>query len=111
MKLLLENVEAAQGFAAVGSEPRLEVLLTLVRAGDDGLTVGEIQERVGQPGSTLSHHLRFLAAGGLIAQERVGRTIIQRADFERIRALAGFLLNDCCADAPRSLHDHTAVQG
>ena len=62
--LVLE--EAAQGFAAVGSEPRLEVLLALVRAGPDGLTVGEIQEHVGVPASTLAHHLRALAAAGLL---------------------------------------------
>ena len=61
---MLAIEEAAQGFAAVGSEPRLEVLLALVRAGHGGLTVGEIQERVGLPASTLAHHLRFLAAGG-----------------------------------------------
>ena len=109
MDTLLDNVEAAQGFSAVGSEPRLEVLLTLVRAGDAGLSVGEIQERVGQPGSTLSHHLRFLAAGGLIEQEKVGRTIIQRAAFDRIRALANFLLSDCCADAEHSSHDHVQL--
>ena len=59
-------VEAAQGFAAIGSEPRLEVLLALVRAGPGGLKVGEIQKRVDIPASTLTHHLRFLAAAGLI---------------------------------------------
>ncbi|MEM7209049.1 MAG: metalloregulator ArsR/SmtB family transcription factor [Pseudomonadota bacterium] len=103
-EISLSHVEAAQGFAAVGSEPRLEVLLALVRAGESGLTVGEIQDRVGQPGSTLSHHLRFLSAAGLIEQERNGRSIIQRAAFEQIRALANFLLNDCCADAEQSVH-------
>ena len=45
--------EAAQGFAAAGSEPRLAVLLALVRAGEGGLTVGEIQERLAIPASTL----------------------------------------------------------
>ena len=96
---MLAIEEAAQGFAAVGSEPRLEVLLTLVRAGADGLTVGDIQERVGLPASTLAHHLRFLAAGGLIEQERQGRAVINRAAYERIEKLAGFLLRECCTDA------------
>ena len=53
----------AQGFAAMGSEARLLVLKTLVRAGEAGLTVGEIQERTGIAPSTLAHHLKFLAAG------------------------------------------------
>lgn len=91
--------EAAQGFAAVGSEPRLEVLLALVRAGHDGLTVGEIQERLQVPASTLAHHLRFLAAAGLIEQERLGRSVINRARFEHIESLAGFLLQECCVEA------------
>jgi len=90
--------EAAQGFAAAGSEPRLEVLLTLVRAGYDGLSVGDIQERMAIPPSTLAHHLRFLAAAGLIVQEKQGRTVINRANFDHIEALAGFLLRECCAD-------------
>jgi len=95
---MLALEEAAQGFAAVGSEPRLEVLMTLVRAGPDGLTVGEIQERVGIPASTLAYHLRFLAAGGLIEQARQGRAVLNRAAFARIEELAAFLLHECCAE-------------
>ncbi len=94
--LLIE--EAAQGFAAVGSEARLQVVLTLVRAGDPGLSVGAIQERVKMPASTLAHHIRFLAAAGLIVQEKRGRELINRANFERMQALAHYLLSECCAD-------------
>ncbi len=101
---MLTLEEATQGFAAVGSEPRLEVLQALVRAGRNGLTVGDIQERVGLPASTLAHHLRFLAAGGLIEQERHGRSVINRAAFERIQALAGFLLHECCVEDEDASH-------
>ena len=94
--------EAAQGFAACGSEPRLTVLRLLVRAGGEGLTVGEIQERTAIPASTLAHHLGFLAAGGLVEQERRGRTVINRAAYRRLEALAAFLLEACCADAKPS---------
>ena len=74
--------EAAQGFAAAGSEPRLEVLIAIVRAKKDGLTVGE-------------HHLRFLTAAGLIAQEKRGRKVINRARSAHIEALAAYLLKEC----------------
>ncbi|MGI9508312.1 MAG: ArsR/SmtB family transcription factor [Geminicoccaceae bacterium] len=98
--------EAAQGFAAVGSEPRLEVLLALVRAGPGGLAVGEIQERVDLPASTLAHHLRFLAAAGLIDQEKEGRVVRNRAAFSRIESLADFLLLECCSEsAAPHVHD------
>ena len=90
--------EAAQGFAAAGSEPRLAVLLALVRAGEGGLTVGEIQERLAIPASTLAHHLKFLAAAGLVEQEKQGRSIVNRAAYARLQALAGFLLEACCSE-------------
>lgn len=90
--------EASQGFAAMGSEARLGVLLTLVKAGGKGLSVGDIQNRTGMPGSTLTHHLRFLASAGLVEQEKTGRTIINRAAFAHLESLAGYILKECCAD-------------
>ncbi len=95
---MLTLEDAAQGFSAVGSEPRLDLLLTLVRAGPDGLSIGDIQQRLAIPASTLAHHLRFLVGSGLIEQEKQGRTVINRAAFERIEALAAFLLRECCTD-------------
>ena len=91
--------EAAQGFAAMGSEARLQVLQTLVKAGPAGLTVGDIQTRSGMAASTLAHHLRFLASAGLIEQEKNGRSVISRAAYARLEALAGFILKECCVDA------------
>ena len=92
---------AAQGFAAMGSEARLDVLRVLVRAGTPGLTVGEIQSRTGLAPSTLAHHLRFLAAADLVAQEKVGRATYNSARFAELQALADFILSECCADADR----------
>ena len=94
--------DAAQGFSAVGSEPRLDLLLMLVRAGPDGLSIGDLQRRLATPGSTLAHHLRFLVGSGLVEQEKQGRTVVNRAAFARIEALAGFLLHQCCADVDRN---------
>ena len=96
----LEIEEASQGFAAVGSEPRLDVLRVLIRAGRNGLSIGEVQNRVGLAPSTLSHHLRFLSSAGLIRQEKAVRNVINRADFARIEALAAFLLHECCFEDP-----------
>ena len=89
---------ATEGFAAMGSESRLAVLQTLIKAGQDGLPVGSIADRTGIPGSTLAHHLKFLAAAGLITQEKEGRVIRCRAAFDHLEALAAFILEQCCAD-------------
>lgn len=85
----------------MGSEARLMVLKTLIRAGAEGLTVGEIQNRTGIAPSTLAHHLKSLAGGGVVAQEKVGRNTINRACFDELRDLAEFILSECCADAPK----------
>lgn len=89
---------AAQGFSAMGSEARLQVLRTLVRAGGQGLTIGEIQDRTGIAPSTLAHHLKFMAGAGLIEQEKAGRTVITRACLSHLEELAKFILMECCAD-------------
>ena len=90
--------EVASAFSALGSEARLEVLRLLVRAGENGLTVGEIQSSLAIPASTLSHHLRHLTAAGLLVQVRKGREIRCASAYESIRALSQYLLLECCAD-------------
>lgn len=98
---------AAASFAALGSEQRLLVLRCLVRAGSQGLSIGDLGERTGVTGSTLTHHLKLLAAAGLVKQERQGRsTICAAVAYEEVQALAQFLLTECCADAPAPCKEH-----
>ena len=98
--------DASASFAALGSEARLQVLRALVRAGPDGLPVADIQERTGIAASTLTHHLKFLSAAGIVAQERMGRSIISRANFQHLDDLAQFLILECCADEVRKAANH-----
>jgi DNA-binding transcriptional ArsR family regulator len=94
------NVEkAAKQLEALGNTTRLQVYRTLVRAGEAGLPVGQIQERLGIPASTLSHHLQRLLLTGLVTQERQATTLICRASYPVMKDLLGFLTDECCADA------------
>lgn len=100
---------AASRFAALGSEQRLSVLRTLVRAGPEGLNIGTLGERCGVTGSTLTHHMKILAQAGLVQQERQGRSIIcLAAAYEEMTELSQFLLRECCADSatPHEGHSH-----
>lgn len=98
---------AASTFAALGSEQRLAVLRALVRAGPDGLTIGALGDRTGVTGSTLTHHMKILAQGGLVTQTKQGRSIICAAvAYDQVRALSNFLLNECCADSDQPGHHH-----
>ncbi len=97
----------ASTFAALGSEQRLGVLKVLVRAGPDGLTIGELGVRSGITGSTLTHHMKILSAARLVQQIRDGRRIICiGAAYDEMRALSDYLLNECCADSAQPHEGH-----
>lgn len=103
----LDLAVAASTFAALGSEQRLAVLRCLVRAGPDGLSIGQLGERTGVTGSTLTHHMKILTQAGLVTQERQGRSIICAAvAYEELKTLSEFLLRECCADSPNPCTDH-----
>ncbi|WP_224004696.1 metalloregulator ArsR/SmtB family transcription factor [Aureimonas sp. SA4125] len=88
---------AAPRLEALGSPSRLRIYRLLVRAGEGGMPVGGIQDELGFPASTLSHHLRRLVDRGLVTQERQGTTLVCRADFLVMNELVGFLVDECCS--------------
>ena len=95
---LMTLADIAKKMAAIGNETRLEVYRLLVRAGDNGLAVTSIQQRLGVPASTLSHHLHKLIQVGLVQQERQGTTLICRADYTAMQQTFEMFASECCAD-------------
>jgi ArsR family transcriptional regulator, arsenate/arsenite/antimonite-responsive transcriptional repressor len=89
---------AADQLEALGNPTRLQLYRTLVRAGEEGLPVGRVQEKLGIAASTLSHHLKRLVDTGLVTQERQATTLICRAHYPGMQALIGYLADECCAD-------------
>ena len=90
------SAAVARSLAALGHEARLDVYRLLVRAGHEGLIVGDIAAHTGLPLSTLAHHLRALVSAGLVRQERRGREVVSRPDFEAMDATLSFLTEECC---------------
>lgn len=82
--------------AALAQSTRLEAFRLLVRHETEGLAAGEIASRLAIPANTLSSHLGVLSRAGLIRSERRSRSILYRADLDRLRNLVLFLLKDCC---------------
>ena len=99
--MAIEIPSAAAVLAELGNETRLAIVRNLVRAGGDGLTVGEIQRATGVPGSTLTHHVRRLCRVGLVSQTRRGSTLWCRADTDLVHALAHYLIAECCTGEGR----------
>lgn len=90
--------KAASQLEALGNVTRLRIYRALVRAGEEGLPVGRLQEKLDIPASTLSHHLKRLVDTGLVVQDRQATTLICTANYKRMNDLIGYLVNECCAD-------------
>lgn len=104
----LTEIRAAKGLAALGNTTRLRLLKLLVKAGIDGLNIGQIQAHLAVPASTLAHHIAALVQAGLLRQSKQGREVICRADYGALRGLSAYLLDECCAGVEVDTADDAA---
>jgi DNA-binding transcriptional ArsR family regulator len=86
----------ADMFSAMGTEARLRIMQLLLSAHPDGLVVGEIQEELEIPNSTLSHHLDKLRGEDLVSVQRESTFLRYTANTEALRELLQFLYAECC---------------
>lgn len=86
----------ADMFAAMGAEPRLRIMQLLLKAHPRGLIVGDIQEELGIPASTLSHHLDKLKNEELVRVRREGTFLWYTADTGSLQEILAFLYAECC---------------
>lgn len=92
-------------FTALGQSTRMDVVRTLVQAGDAGMAAGAISSHLDVSHNLLSSHLTRLESANLVASERQGRMIIYRVRFDTLRGVLAFLLHDCCQGHPAILKD------
>ena len=83
-------------FAAMGAEPRLSIMQLLLSAHPEGMVVGQIQEELGIPNSTLSHHLDKLRNEGLVQVKRESTFLRYTAKTDALQELLQFLYAECC---------------
>lgn len=86
----------ADMLSAMGTEPRLRVMQLLLSAHPQGLVVGEIQNELGIPNSTLSHHLEKLKNEDLVRVRRESTFLWYTANTAALEELLGFLYAECC---------------
>jgi DNA-binding transcriptional ArsR family regulator len=86
----------ADMFSAMGTEPRLRIMQLLLTAHPEGLVVSEIQDELGIPNSTLSHHLDKLRTEDLVEVKREGTFLRYTANTESLQELLQFLYAECC---------------
>ena len=86
----------ADMFSAMGTEPRLRIMQLLLSAHPEGLVVGDIQEELEIPNSTLSHHLDKLRTEELVEVQRQGTFLRYTANTDALQQLLQFLYAECC---------------
>lgn len=94
----MELEAVANALKELGHPTRLSVYKALVRAGECGLPVGELQRRLDIPNSTLSHHISALVSVGLLLQRREGRILYCLPQYEVLNQIMSFLVEECCAE-------------
>ncbi|HIJ58001.1 MAG TPA: helix-turn-helix transcriptional regulator [Deltaproteobacteria bacterium] len=92
----MQHEDATKRLAELGNTTRLAIFRYLVKAGHEGTPVGQIQQALEIPGSTLSHHISRLVSAGLIRQIRESRTLYCVAQYDALRELIDFLRSECC---------------
>ena len=86
----------ADMFAALGAEPRLQIVRLLLSAHPEGMIVSDIQAELDIPSSTLSHHLEKLRMEGLVTVRKDKQWLWYSANAEGLQDLLGFLYAECC---------------
>jgi len=92
----MQDKYVIKALAALAQPNRLQIFRSLVVKGAEGLTPALIAEQMGMPANTLSFHLKELMHADLISQERSGRNLIYRAQYDRMNAVLSFLTQNCC---------------
>lgn len=92
----MEEKFVVKALAALAQPNRLLIFRALVVKGSEGLTPALIAEELGMPANTLSFHLKELMNADLISQERMGRNLIYRAQYDRMNAVLTYLSKNCC---------------
>lgn len=93
----MNTKQTVTALAALAQESRLDVFRLLVKRGPDGFSPGDLSDKLGIPGPTLSFHLKELLHAGLVEARKEGRFIYYSPNFERVNGLVGYLTENCCS--------------
>lgn len=96
----MDKEAAILALAALAQSTRLDAFRALIASEPDGLAVGRLADLLAVPQNTLSSHLNVLSHAGLVRGERRSRSIIYRAEIERLREVTLYLIKDCCGGRP-----------
>jgi len=96
----MELNDAVNRLSALAQDGRLQVFSLLVKAGPEGMAAGEIARARDTAPNTISAQLLVLSNAKLVRARRDGRSIIYSVDYDAMRELLTYLMEDCCSGRP-----------
>lgn len=88
-------MQAMKVMSALSQATRLEVFRLLVDVLPDGKASGDLAIATGTSPNTMSAHLAILSRAGLVNSDKVGRTVVYRAETSTVEEVSDFLAAAC----------------
>ena len=104
----MEIIAALSALAGLAHDKRLSIFRLLVEQGPEGLSAGEIVERLKLANATASFHLKELTHAELVMPRQAGRFIYYSANYSTMNGLIGYLSENCCRGSTCDI-DHAPV--
>lgn len=92
----MKTTSVLVALAALAHGTRLAVHRLLVAHAPEGLTAGQVAERLGITPTSLSFHLKEMTRARLIVPRPVGRFVWYSADLDTMNGVVGYLTENCC---------------
>lgn len=96
----MDSISTIKALDALAHETRLAAFRLLIKQGNHGMAAGDIAAHLNVRQNTMSANLAHLARADLVCAQRQGRSIIYRANYDALRGLLAFLMEDCCGGKP-----------
>jgi DNA-binding transcriptional ArsR family regulator len=88
-------MNALQIMSALAQASRFAAFRVLVDALPEGMASSDIAAAIDTTPNTMSAHLAILERAGLVSSEKIGRSVIYRAETSTTEELGEFLANAC----------------
>lgn len=95
-----DSKKTIQQLSALAQDTRFAIFQSLMRAGQDGMSAGDIAKALDVAPNTLSSHLAIINRADLASVTRQGRSLIYKARIDGVNHLLAALVEDCCNGHP-----------
>jgi DNA-binding transcriptional ArsR family regulator len=96
----MESTHVVKALAALAQPTRLAAYRLLVACGPEGMSAGQIAEKLNASAATMSFHFKTLSHAGLIESRQDGRFVYYSANFEVMNGMVSYLTENCCGGNP-----------